>query len=73
MKESVLDYDAIERELRLFEAEERRRLGIEEEQVDHWHDPNPQVFGYHEIWHVCMTSAAFCHYVAVLLAVLAAR
>lgn len=44
MNESVLDYDAIERELRLFEAEERRRLGIEAEQVDHWHDPNPQVF-----------------------------
>jgi hemolysin III len=36
-------------------------------------DPNPKVFGYHEIWHVCMTSAAFCHYLAVLLAVLAAR
>jgi predicted nucleotide-binding protein (sugar kinase/HSP70/actin superfamily) len=44
MNESMLDYDAIERELRAFEAEERRRLGIEEEQVDHWHDPNPQVF-----------------------------
>jgi predicted nucleotide-binding protein (sugar kinase/HSP70/actin superfamily) len=44
MNETVLDYDAIERELRVFEAEERRRLGIEEEQVDHWHDPNPQVF-----------------------------
>jgi hypothetical protein len=44
MNESVLDYDAIERELRVFEAEERRRLGIEEEQVDHWHDPNPQLY-----------------------------
>jgi predicted nucleotide-binding protein (sugar kinase/HSP70/actin superfamily) len=44
MNESVPDYDAIERELRLFEAEERRRLGIEEEPVDHWHDANPQVF-----------------------------
>ena len=36
-------------------------------------DPNPQVFGYHEIWHVCMTSAATCQYVAILLAVLAVR
>jgi hemolysin III len=36
-------------------------------------DPNPAVFGYHEIWHACMTSAATCHYVAILLAVLAAR
>ena len=44
MNEAVQDYEAIERELRLFEAEERRRLGLEEERVDHWHDPNPQVF-----------------------------
>lgn len=36
-------------------------------------DPNPSVFGYHEIWHVCMTTAATCHYVAILLTVLAAR
>jgi len=36
-------------------------------------DPNPLVFGYHEIWHACMTSAATCQYVAILLAVLAAR
>jgi hemolysin III len=36
-------------------------------------DPNPLVFGYHEVWHACMTSAAGCHYVAILLAVLAAR
>ncbi len=39
----------------------------------HRPDPNPAVFGYHEIWHACMTSAALCHYVAVLLAVLATR
>ena len=44
MNETVLDYDAIERELVVFEAEERRRLGIEEEQIDHWRDPNPQAF-----------------------------
>jgi hemolysin III len=36
-------------------------------------DPNPKVFGYHEIWHLCMTTAAACQYVAILLAVLAAR
>lgn len=40
----ALDYGEIERELREFEAEERKRLGIEEEQVHHWHDPNPQKF-----------------------------
>jgi hemolysin III len=39
----------------------------------HRPDPNPLVFGYHEVWHVCMTSAAACHYVAILLTVLAAR
>ena len=36
-------------------------------------DPNPTVFGYHEVWHVCMTTASTCHYAAILLAVLAAR
>jgi predicted nucleotide-binding protein (sugar kinase/HSP70/actin superfamily) len=44
MNELMPDYDEIERELRLFEEEERRRLGIEEAPVEHWHDPNPQVF-----------------------------
>jgi len=39
-----VDYDEIEKELREFEAEERKRLGIEEEQVRHWHDANPQKF-----------------------------
>jgi hemolysin III len=39
----------------------------------HWPDPDPLVFGYHEVWHVFMTSAATCHYVAILLTVLAAR
>jgi hemolysin III len=36
-------------------------------------DPNPLVFGYHEVWHVCMTSAAACHYTAILITILAAR
>jgi hemolysin III len=39
----------------------------------HWPNPDPLVFGYHEVWHVFMTSAAACHYVAILLTVLAAR
>jgi hemolysin III len=39
----------------------------------HWPDPNPLVFGYHEVWHVFMTSAATCHYTAILLTVLAFR
>src|ERR1043165_4400405 len=40
----VLDYEAIEKELKAFEAEERKRLGLPEEKVEHWHDPNPQQF-----------------------------
>jgi len=36
-------------------------------------DPSPAVFGYHEIWHVMVTSAVLCHYVAILVLVLAAR
>ena len=44
MNDATLDYEEIERELRAFEAEERRKLGLEEEVVEHWHDPNPQRF-----------------------------
>jgi hemolysin III len=29
-------------------------------------DPLPAVFGYHEIWHVFVTSAVLCHYLAIL-------
>jgi hemolysin III len=32
-------------------------------------DPLPAVFGYHEIWHVFVTSAVFCHYLAILILV----
>ena len=39
-----MDFEEIERELKVFEAEERRRLGLEEDQVQHWHDANPQTF-----------------------------
>ena len=35
-------------------------------------DPRPQTFGYHEIWHVFMVSAAACHYAMTILVVLAA-
>ncbi len=35
---------SIERELTAFEAEERKRLGLEEEASEHWHDANPQQF-----------------------------
>ena len=41
---TTLDYEDIERELRAFEADERKRLGIEEEASEHWHDANPQAF-----------------------------
>ena len=40
----MIDYQAIEAELKAFEAEERKRLGLEEEAVEHWRDPNPQAF-----------------------------
>ena len=32
----------------------------------------PRTFGYHELWHAATAAAAACHYVAVLLIVLAA-
>ena len=34
-------------------------------------DPDPKVFGYHEVWHAMMVTAATCHYVAILLVLLA--
>ena len=33
-------------------------------------DPNPAVFGYHEVWHVMVVAASVCHYVLILLIVL---
>ena len=32
-------------------------------------NPNPRVFGYHEIWHVLGVIAAACHYVLILMLV----
>jgi hemolysin III len=32
-------------------------------------DPVPDVFGYHEVFHLCTVVAALCHYLAVWLAV----
>jgi hemolysin III len=32
----------------------------------------PRTFGYHELWHAATAAAAACHYVAVLMIVLAA-
>jgi len=34
-------------------------------------DPIPAVFGYHEIWHVMVTGAVLCHYVAILVMLVA--
>ena len=34
-------------------------------------DPRPSTFGYHEIWHAFMVAAAACHYVMILLLLLA--
>lgn len=36
-------------------------------------DPNPAIFGYHEIWHAFTAGAGLCHYLAILLLVLAVR
>ena len=33
-------------------------------------NPSPTVFGYHEVWHVMVTSGSLCHYVLVLWLVL---
>jgi hemolysin III len=33
-------------------------------------DPNPLVFGYHEVWHVMVVLAGACHYAAIMLLVL---
>ena len=30
-----------------------------------WPNPNPRVFGYHEVFHVLVIVAAICHYIAV--------
>ena len=29
-------------------------------------DPNPLVFGYHEIWHLMVVTASLCHYAAIM-------
>jgi hemolysin III len=34
-------------------------------------DPRPSTFGYHEVWHAFMVAAAACHYVMILLVLLA--
>ena len=44
MNRTVVDYAAIERELKIFETEERRRLGLDEDVPRHWHDANPRSF-----------------------------
>jgi predicted nucleotide-binding protein (sugar kinase/HSP70/actin superfamily) len=41
---SNLSLDDIEAELKKFEAEERKRLGLDAEQTDHWYDAVPSTF-----------------------------
>jgi hemolysin III len=36
-------------------------------------DPDPQVFGYHEVWHAFTVAGWACHYVMVLLVLLSLR
>jgi hemolysin III len=33
-------------------------------------DPNPAVFGYHEVWHSMVIGASLCHYALILLLVI---
>jgi hemolysin III len=35
-------------------------------------DPNPHVFGYHEVWHALVVAASTCHYAAVTVMLRAA-
>jgi hemolysin III len=32
-----------------------------------WPDPNPEVFGYHEVWHTMVVVASACYFVLVWL------
>jgi predicted nucleotide-binding protein (sugar kinase/HSP70/actin superfamily) len=41
---TVLDYGQIEAEVKAFEDAERQRLGLHDEPIEHWVDPNPQLF-----------------------------
>jgi hemolysin III len=34
-------------------------------------DPNPKVFGYHEVWHACTVAAGVCHFTFIWLLVAA--
>lgn len=36
-------------------------------------DPDPRVFGYHEVWHSMVVGGSACHYAMILLLVLTAR
>jgi hemolysin III len=36
-------------------------------------NPSPRVFGYHELWHAMGVTASLCHFIAILLIVVAAR
>jgi predicted nucleotide-binding protein (sugar kinase/HSP70/actin superfamily) len=41
---NVVDFDEIEAEVKSFEEAERRRLGLDQQPVEHWTDANPQTF-----------------------------
>jgi len=34
--------------------------------LTHHPDPDPLVFGYHEVWHVMVVTASLCHYAAIM-------
>ena len=41
--------------------------------VTHKPDPNPRVFGYHEVWHSMVIGGGICHYCVILLVVIGLR
>ncbi|MCA1834278.1 MAG: hemolysin III family protein [Actinomycetota bacterium] len=39
----------------------------------HKPDPNPRVFGYHEVWHSMVIGGTICHYTMIMMLALGAR
>ena len=48
LQNAIPTYEQIEDELRRFETDERRRLGLDKNPVTPWNDPNPQEFTRHQ-------------------------
>jgi len=44
MEQAVKGFDEIDAELKAFEDAERKRLNLSDDPIEHWVDPNPQLF-----------------------------